>query len=343
MSQTVAHVSSRRWLFGVSLSLLLVGGCPIMPCWFCDNLIEEAVCRVRRSELCTIVFQVNGVNALNETTGVYETQSYSFFATNPDNATVCYELLYDLTNWTTTVSSMPLMDVAYEDLRDVTMTESEARALLVAAGFEEDFLGWSLYRPAYAGMESALYVFNYGDEVVTVDTETEAVGGQIVSTTPPVSAAPGDDSVSLAMIAAADTRIKQEDPAAIIIWAGGRVGSGESLTSPGDTNVWDFVAGALDANGVTVWRLSYDGEWQVAELPTPPYGIVFLDLATHLTLDVVEAWALVVDAGYDPPFSSWEVFQPLNATAENPIYVFPSSAGYVIVDAATGEVWLETR
>lgn len=343
MCQTTPRASRYGRLLAVSTLVLLVGGCPLTPCMFCGDLLKEALCRARQAEPAAIVFQISGVNGLNATTGEYETQSYTFFAADPGDGDVTYELAYDLTGWTTTTSAGPLLGVGYYDVRDVTMTEGEARELLVAAGYGENFLGWSLYQPLFPGAEGALYIFNYGDYGATVNTLTGQVSGLVVPVAPPLGAAPGDDSVSLQMIAAADTRIKEQARSAFIIWAGGRDGSGEPLNAAGDTNVWDFVAIALNGSEVPAWRLTYDGTWQITELPMPPYGIQFLDLNGGLALDAVEAWELAVNAGYTPPFSSWEVFKPLNPTVVNPIYVFPSSAGFVIVDAITGEVSLETE
>jgi len=74
--------------------------------------------------------------------------------------------------------------------------------------------------------------------------------------------------------------------------------------------------------------------------PLPPFGIEFLDL-TVVGMDVVEAWSIAVDAGYQPPAQWWILFKSLNPTSDNPLYVFPTATGYLLVDTVTGEVTFE--
>ena len=341
MKKTLTIRHRQGLLILLSAALILSCGCPLLPCFDSGNLITLATGYARQLDPDVIVFSVSGVNGDRLYTDGTQTTSYSFRAIDPAAGDTIYTLDYDLMSWTTGTSSFPTLGVAYHDLREVTMTEARARRLLADAGYDDDFHGWSLYRPLYPGA-TAIYTFNYGDQAVMIDTETEAVSVTTPAAEgPPLAGAPSDDAVSIPMIAAADAQIKETAATAFIIWAGGRDGDGNSLNAAADTNVWDFVAISLDNGDAPAWRLSYDGTWTVEALAEPPFGILFQDLYANLGMDVVEAWTLAVDAGYNPPFSTWEVFQPLNPSVENIIYVFPASVGFVIVDSVTGEVHVE--
>ena len=282
------------------------------------------------------------MNEVGQDAGGGATQLYTFLALNPAERDTTYELTHDGADWTTDTHAFPTIGVGVYDLREVDMTEAEARALLQAAGHEDDFIGWVLYRPLHPSTSNSLFAFNYGDATVTVDTQTEEV---TVTTSdldgPPAGGGtPGDDSVSLQMIEAADAQIKAQARSARIVWAWGRTGDGSQLDVPEDTAVWDFVA--VDLEG-TAWQLRYDGEWNLAQLAFPPFEIEYLDLNEVLGMDLVDAWNLAVEAGYDPPYEHWEVFKPLHPDAENPVYILSQSNGFVIVDTVTGEVAVETN
>ncbi|MCP4592547.1 MAG: hypothetical protein GY842_17580, partial [bacterium] len=308
------------------------------------DLLEEATTRARQLDPDAIVYQASGVNgtALDGTGS--RTLLYTFLAIDPDDGDVTHELTYDGDDWTTGTYPFPMLGMGYYDLREVDLTETQARTILADEGYEDDFHGWALYRPLHPSSLNALYTFNYSNEIVMIDTQTQEVTATTVDTEPPLlGTAPGEDSVSLQMIAAADAQIKESARSAFIVWAGGRDGDGLPLDEAADTNVWDFVAVALNGSDVPAWQLTYDGEWTVQQLQYPPFGIEFLDLNLMLTMDVVEAWSLAVDAGFDPPYGSWETFKPLNPSAEHVIYVFTTSQGFVIVDSVTGEVELEAN
>jgi hypothetical protein len=220
------------------------------------------------------------------------------------------------------------------------MAFEQARAIVLSLGHENNFYGWSLHQALFGG-PNPIYTFTWGDKIVVVD----AVTGEVTETpiepqSTPLTAAPGDDSVSIEMILAAGEKIKEFNANAFIIWAGGRDGDNQPLNQAGDTNVWDFYA--VD-NGIQLqaYQLKYDGDWLVAELAVPPFGIQFLDIS-QVTMDVVEAWDIAVDAGYPGPYNWWTVFKPLNPTVQNPGFVFRDSSGrYIIVDTVTGEVSVE--
>ena len=149
---------------------------------------------------------------------------------------------------------------------------------------------------------------------------------------------PADDSVSVQMVAAATTEIRKTNAAAVIAWAGGHRGDNEPLQAPSETNVWDFLAVAVEGSGATAWLMHYDGSWSIEQLTSLPMGVEYTSM-TAVTMDVVEAWSKVLAAGYQPPFKSWELFKPLNPNVLNPIIVFNMPDGsFVIVDSVTGEV-----
>jgi hypothetical protein len=344
LGETRQSTQKQLILFALSTALAWGCTCPISPCFVQDGLISEATGRARELDSNAIVFQVSGVNGECPCIGASRTVSRTFLAIDIANANVTYSLTYEAGNWSTDLYPFPTLGAGYYDLRQVAMTEAEARCLLRDAGYGDDFHGWSLNRPLYPSTTPAQYTFNYGDTIVTIDTETKAVTAATPALgTPPLAGAPGGNSVSLQMIADADAKIKQTDPAAIIIWAGGRIRDGSPLNTPDDTSVWDFIAVSQDNDVVSAWQLCYDGAWTVQPLAQPPFNIVFQDLLAYLGMDVVDAWALAVNAGFDPPFSYWEVFEPLNPHVENIIYVFPREGGFVIVDSVTGEVHHETN
>jgi len=119
------------------------------------------------------------------------------------------------------------------------------------------------------------------------------------------------------------------------------INTGCPITPAADTNVWDFI-GLLNENpNVTAWWMTYDGgTWSIEQMAQPPFGMEYRTL-TVVTMDVVEAWDLVVAAGYQPSFQWWSVFKSLHPNAVNPNYVFPISGGFALVDTVTGEVTQE--
>mgnify|MGYP000591045640 CR=1 FL=1 len=307
-----------------------------------DSVLALAAARARLLDPQAIVFQANGVNGASlRRPGESVTLEYSFLAIDPDEPERIWSITYDATTgtWRSGLFTGPIVGANYYDLTQVTMGETRARALLAAAGHEDTFYTWTLYKPLFAGA-NPLYVFTYAAKTVSIDTLTEEVA--VLPYGPPGAPdrAPGDDSVSLQYIAAADARIKEQARSAMIIWAGGRAGSGVPLETPGQTDTWDFYAMSDNGSELAAWWLTWTGTWSVTATDGIPWGIEFQDM-TSVGMDVVEAWDLAVDAGYLPPFESWQVFKPLNPNVPNPVYVFPVTGGWVIVDTVTGEVTAE--
>ncbi|HNQ22366.1 MAG TPA: hypothetical protein PKK06_04660 [Phycisphaerae bacterium] len=331
-----------RSLIGVSVLIatcLLLTGVPGCVLPTVDEILAEAATRARALDRGAIIVAVTGVNGASLDGTGSETLAWEFIAVDPNAADAYHVLNFDGTNWTTETINELLVGIAYFDLTEVDMTELEARALLAAAGHADDFLGWSLNQPLHPDYPNPLYTFTYADKGVIIDTVTEAV----TVSTPPLGggggAVPGADDISLALIAFATERINDEDPAAMIVWAGGRDLAGQPLAAAADTTTWDFEAVAVAGTDVQAWSLNYVDTpvWTVTELGVPPFGVQFVNL-TSLTMDVVEAWDLAVAAGYAGPFDWWCVFQPLYPGVDSPMYVFPIATGYVLVDSLTGEV-----
>jgi len=338
---------AKQTLF-VTLATGLMLGCTCqgLPCFEQDDLIAQAASRARSLNPNAIVFEASGVNRGCACIGGVRAASRTFLAIDTANANDngTYRLTHDGIGWTTDTHPFPTLGAGYYDLTQVTMTQAEARSLLLAAGHADDFHGWSLHRPLHPSATPAQFTFNYGDKAVMIDTVSGAVSVMTPALAPPLfGAAPGDDCVSRQMIAAADAKIKETAASAFIIWSGGRDGDGNSLSAAADTNVWDFVAVAQDNGDIRAWRLVYNGTWTIELLAQAPFGVVFQDLNANLTMDVVDAWALAVAAGFSPPFAYWEVLLPLNPNVENIIYIFPGAGGFIIVDSVTGEVSLEVR
>ncbi|NLX13422.1 MAG: hypothetical protein GXY44_07195 [Phycisphaerales bacterium] len=338
-------------LFAMGLMMLVIGqGCPLNPdddpCSVPEvrTLIQEATTRVQQTDPNAIVYSVGGTNGANLCGEGSMTLTYTFMAVNPENDATYWILTYDAVNqtWSSEELAGPLVGVGYVDLTGVTLSETQARALLANAGHADDFLQWSLYQPLHPDFPNPLYGFNYADKSVTIDTVTQEVTVMTAGETeePPLGWFPGEDSVSVEYVAQADARIKEAASNAFIIWAGGRDGASEPLNAPGETNVWNFLAIALNDPEIRAWRLTYDGEWTVEEWEGVPFGVTFVDMAV-VTMDVVEAWGLALDAGYQPPFNCWELFQPLYPGVVNPEYVFTVPGGYIFVDTVTGEVTFE--
>jgi hypothetical protein len=330
----------------VVLTLVMGQGCPILPVNPIDSLelTEQAAQTVQQEDSDAIIFEVGGVNGSSVLWWGSQTLTYEFLAVNPDDPGTIWILSYDVitATWTIEQEDEPFVGVTFADMSEVQMSETEARALLASAGHEDDFLNWSLYQPLHPDFPNPLYTFVYNDKSVTIDTQTEAVTVSVFGQEPPLGGTqPGDDSVSLEYVTQADSRIKQENSEAIIVWAGGRDGDGDALNEPADTNLWDFLAILPESGpGLTAWTMTYDGEWTIEDFNGVPWGVEFIDMTT-VNMDVVEAWQLATDAGYDPPFEDWTLFKSLNPNVENPNFVFTTNAGFVIVDTVTGDVSLE--
>ncbi len=315
-------------------------GCFCLP--LPDSVLALAAARARLLDPEAIVFQANGVNGSSvRRPGESVTLDYSFLAVDPGDPVNIWSITYDATTgtWWSGLFTGPIVGANYYDLTQVTMGETRARALLAAAGHEDTFYTWTLYKPLFAGA-NPIYVFTYPGKTVSIDTVTEEVTVQQYQVPGVPAGAPGDDSVSLQYIAAADVRIKEEARSAMIIWAGGRTSSGQPLETPGQTDTWDFYAMSDNGSDLATWWLTWTGTWSVHPDAGIPWGIEFQDM-TSVGMDVVEAWNRVVDAGYLPPFASWQVFKPLNPNVPNPVYVFPIPGGWAIVDTVTGEVTSE--
>ena len=327
-----------------SACLLLPAGCPWLPWVDLSSLIAQATDRARAIEPNAIVFSVNGTNGAALLGTGSQTLEYTFLAVNPDGGPTTHKLTYNRMQWFTDTEPYPLLGAGYYDLRQVTLSETQARALLAQAGHGDDFWSWSLYRPLYPSSIPALYIFTYANKYVMINTATEEVTAQPLENEPPltgIGGGTGAGTANVEFISVATDRIRRTNANAFIIWAGG-TDEDQSLGTAEDTSIWNFIAIALDETSPRQWWLTYDGEWTVEELPNPPFGITFNDLNLVMPMDIAEAWDLVVAAGYNPPFSGWEVFKPLNPGVENPVYAFPIGGGFAIVDTVTGEVIVET-
>jgi len=161
-----------------------------------------------------------------------------------------------------------------------------------------------------------------------------------------------DDDVSnaggsLNRIAEATAQIRQVNPAALIIWGGGRKDDNSAMDGPEETQTWQYTAVALRDNGLSarnselegIWELIFDGDdWTINTLSEPPFEIAFVDL-NAVSMDVGQAWQLVVEAGLSQPIFSWELFESLNPNYPNPQYAFSlGGVRYIFVNTVTGEV-----
>ncbi|UCD27683.1 MAG: hypothetical protein JSV03_11295 [Planctomycetota bacterium] len=323
-------------LFVCCAMLVINAGCPIII--IPPDRIELTAEADRRAKLLdpnAIVFEITGVNG--SYLGSSQTLSYTFLAGDPNNTSSLWELTYNLSSWTVRQYNQPLIGIEYYDMTQVTMSESQVKHILTNVGFNDDFLGWSLYKSLHPNAPDPLYTFNYGNKTATINTRTELLTCSTIPQSTPITVPPGGNNVSLEQIAAADAKIKETASEAFIIWAGGRNSSGQSLNTVTETNLWNFI-GILNSTIVTAWWLTCDGTtWTVEQMTSPPFGREFRPL-TAVTLDVVQAWDRVVAAGFHPPFQWWSVFKSLHPSVVNPHYVFPIPGGYALMDTITGEV-----
>lgn len=310
-----------------------------------SGILAAADRLAKEQDANAIVFEVSGNNVGVLSGSGAMTTTYVFMAANPEE-TAMWRLTYDRLDdeWQVESLASPIVGVVLVDLTEIDMTEEQARAILTANGFGEDFVSWGLYQVLYPGSTNPVFSFIYTDKVITIDATNGAVTYQIVnpngtvgSELPGDGSSPGEDSVSVQMIQAATTEIRETARSAFVLWAGGRNGNGEPLSHPGDTNYWDFYAAANLDSEPRYWTMAYDGTWHVTEIDSAPFGIEFIDLSS-VTMDVVEAWGLAEQAGYLPPFNWWVLFKPLHPDANNPLYVFSTPYAYVFVDTVTGEV-----
>lgn len=304
--------------------------------------LTEADRRAKALDPDLIIFQAGGVNGATLEGGSL-TLEYAFLAVKPQDDSAIWRLTYDLSTWAVPERiEGPIVGVAYNDLTQVTVSESEARALLEEEGYGDDFFTWSLSTPLHPDYPDPLYAFIYEDGTVTIDTGTGAVARSDLDQAPPLTAPPPtEDSVSLEYIVAATEHIKDTSTNAFIIWAGGYGAGGQQLDTVTETARWAFLAIDLGDSNVRAWRLTLsDDTWEVEELTWPPMGIEYTDL-TVVSMDVIEAQRFATDAGYQPPYQMWEVFKPLHAGIPHHQYVFTTPARFIIVDAETGEVSIE--
>jgi len=333
-------------LSGLAVAMfVLVSGCPtpgpgpgpVDP----DGAWAQAAQRARQLAADAIIIAITGVNGADFGGAGSETLAWEFTAVDPDADDVHYVITYDGTTWEDQTNESPLVGVGYVDMTGVAMGEAQARALLATAGHADDFFTWSLYQPLHPDFPNPLYSFVYDDKTVTIDTVTEDVTVAALDLeAPPLGVPPDADSVSMFWVFKAADEMRDVNPDAFIIWAGGYDSMDGALDAADETDTWDFKAVAFAGTDVLAWDLHYDGEWTIAPLEFPPFGIVYTDL-TAVTMDVVDAWDLAVAAGYEPPFDWWSMFKPLHPGAENHVYVFGSVVGFVIVDTVTGEVTVE--
>ena len=304
-----------------------------------NELLAEAASRAREFEEGAILIRASGLNGPANNGAGTQTVEWEFIAVNPDAPQNTYYLWYDRSEWSTEVVPSVLIGVTYFDLLEVQMTEGEARARLQDAGLSDGFHGWTLYKPVQFDIPSPLYAFHYGDSTATVDTATGAVESDQIEKLPtPDDGLPGPESVSLARVLEGADQIRRIEPDAVIVRASGRRAECEPMTMPEETDVWTLRAVCcVDDEDVRSWTLTFDGEWEVTEDEVPPCGVEYIDL-TKLEMDVVAAWAVAVDAGHDPPFTGWSVFEPATCTVEDPRYVFPTESGFVLVNAVTGDL-----
>lgn len=304
------------------------------------EVIKEADRRAKEQDAGAIVFILEGLYG-STVPGPSLTLEYTLVATNTENPEISWQLDYDRTNWTVKQINSPFVSVAWYDLTQVAMSFEQARSLVLAAGHEDTFHNWTLHQPLF-GSPNPIYTFTWAEKTVIVDTVTQAITViQHEALSGPIASPIGDDSVSRQKIAEATAEVRQTNENAYIIWCGGREGGGNPLNAPGETNAWECLAIATEPV-LKAYRLNYDGQWTCEELTEVPFGIEFYDIS-QVAMDVVEAWQLAVDAGYNPPFAWWTVFKPLNPNVPHPIIVFRDNnvGRYVIVDTVTGEVTTE--
>lgn len=335
-------LAQRGMLIGLAVGMLvLVVGCPTNGPVDPAGVLVQAAQRARLLAADAIVIAVTGVNGAALDGQGSQTLAWEFTAVDPNGDDVHYVITYDGATWADETVETPLVGVGYVDLTDAVMSETEARALLATAGHGDDFFTWSLYQPLHPDFPNPLYSFTYEDQAVTLDTVTEAVTVATLDLeAPPFGVPPDADSVSMFWVFKAADELRDVNPDAFIIWAGGYDSTDGALGAADETDTWDFKAVAFEAEQVLAWDLHYDGEWTITASDFPPFGIVYTDL-TVVTMDVAAAWDLAVAAGYEPPFASWTLFKPLHPGAENHVYVFSGTAGFIIVDAVTGEVTVE--
>lgn len=158
--------------------LPLIAGCPtasIPPA--ADQgraTLAEAARRAAEALPGAVIFSVQGTNGTPQQTNAGVTVAYVFRAADPASPTTVLELRYDLQTWTLQTLPGPPVDAAVGDLLEVPIGETQARLLLVTAGYSLEYVGWSLSVAAGDGVD-ARYRFEYTDAVVTVNARTGQV------------------------------------------------------------------------------------------------------------------------------------------------------------------------
>ncbi len=141
--------------------------------------LAEAARRAAEALPGAVVFFIEGTNGTLQQTNAGITVAYVFWAANPDSPATILELRYDLATWTLQTLPGPPADATVRDLRDEPIGETQARLLLVTAGYPLEYIRWSLSAAPGNGVD-AFYRFEYTDAVVTVNARTGQVSLEAV-------------------------------------------------------------------------------------------------------------------------------------------------------------------
>ena len=148
---------------------------------------------------------------------------------------------------------------------------------------------------------------------------------------------------SISQISEATNEIRKTAPAAIIVWAGGRMLDGSTMADPQETDTWDFQAVDMTNEETPSWNLKLSNNvWEVTQPPHPPLGITYTDL-TGVWMDATAAWELVKQAGITEELKTWELYQEVNPSFPNPLFLIVLASGRkIFVDSVTGDVFFES-
>ena len=144
---------------------------------------------------------------------------------------------------------------------------------------------------------------------------------------------------SVQQISEATNEIQKTVPEATIVWAGGRKMNGGTVPDPADGDAWDFVAVDLNDSELPSWDMVLNqNAWTITPRIAPPLGITYTDL-TKVWMDVSAARKLMLQLGITQEIRTWELYQEVNPSYPNPLFMFVLAAGQkVFVDAVTGHV-----
>lgn len=152
----------------------------------------------------------------------------------------------------------------------------------------------------------------------------------------------GPVQISIPKIQQAQALAAGKDGRARIRVAVGERSNRQWMTDPEQTEKFSCAAGFFDlpSRNFKCWLIEYWARWTISPIDAPWEIDLSIDLS-EIGMDVCDAWRLVKVNGWNKPFYSWSLFQPLNPHYKHPVFIFSAADKHIVVDAVTSEITIE--